>query len=342
MLTRRRFLRQTFGYSAAAVLAGAAAPPATSGATPAAEPGGGGPVAHLLAVGDCGVKRAHLARQRAVSEGMARYARRHAFRPDALALLGDNFYGGLGRSGVKSPRWQSNVEAMYPPDAFPGPVLGVLGNHDYSDGPVASAAAQLAYAKYNPQTRWSMPHKWYRFDLDGPRDPAAGAAAPAPLATVLVIDTNFVFNGGLTSRERKRQAAWLEDQLAAPRGGRWLFVFGHHPLYSSGSHGDTPALIDHLDPLLRRHKVDLYLSGHDHDLQHIEFKRHPTSFAVSGAGGARAREIRDRRRGAFARSVYGFTHLEVRRERFVLRHLDANGTQLHGFAKVRAGKTRGA
>src|ERR1700761_2394235 len=40
------------------------------------------------------------------------------------------------------------------------------------------------------------------------------------------------------------------------------------------------------DSLLRRHKVDLYLSGHDHDLQHIEFKGHPTSFVISGGGGA--------------------------------------------------------
>jgi hypothetical protein len=32
--------------------------------------------------------------------------------------------------------------------------------------------------------------------------------------------------------------------------------------------------------------VDLYLSGHDHDLQHLEFKGHPTSFVISGGGGA--------------------------------------------------------
>jgi tartrate-resistant acid phosphatase type 5 len=32
--------------------------------------------------------------------------------------------------------------------------------------------------------------------------------------------------------------------------------------------------------------VDLYLSGRDHDLQHLEFKGHPTSFVISGRGGA--------------------------------------------------------
>jgi tartrate-resistant acid phosphatase type 5 len=45
-------------------------------------------------------------------------------------------------------------------------------------------------------------------------------------------------------------------------------------------------LIAQWDSLLRRHNVDLYLSGHDHDLQHLEFKGHPTSFVISGGGGA--------------------------------------------------------
>ena len=96
-------------------------------------------------------------------------------------------------------------------------------------------------------------------------------------------------DAGLPSRERKRQFAWLADELAgARRRAPWLFVLGHHPVFSDGSHGDTRSLVDHLDPLLRRHRVDLYLSGHDHDLQHIEIKGHPTSFAVSGASGVRS------------------------------------------------------
>ena len=257
---------------------------------------------------------------------MRRYVARHAFRPDGLVMLGDNFYGGLGRAGVTSSRWETNVESMYPAAAFPGPVYGVLGNHDYSDGGAdGSVAAQLAYRRHAPQTRWTMPDKWYRFTLGGDG---------ARFATVVVIDTNFVFNSGLAARERKQQWAWLERELGQRRTTPWLFVLGHHPVFSNGSHGDTQALIDHLDPLLRRHRVDLYLCGHDHDLQHMEFKGHPTSFVVSGAGGARAREVRERRRGAFARSVYGFTHLELHRQAFTLRHVDANGSELHAFTKT--------
>ena len=325
-LSRRHFLKQTIGFSAAAVLSGGLAPSAVAAEKVEAIPVDR-PSSHLLAVGDYGVKKSDLARQRAVSDAMARYARRENFRPDALALLGDNFYGGLGRGGVKSSRWGANVELMYPPESFPGPLYALLGNHDYNDGGEGgSVGAQLDYRRHAPQSRWTMPHKWYRFEL---------RAGDEPAATVLVIDTNFAFGGGLSRRERQKQGIWLADQLSAPRKTPFVFVFGHHPVYSGGSHGDTRALVDHLDPLFRRHKVDLYLCGHDHDLQHIEFKNHPTSFVVSGAGGARAREVRQRKGGAFARAVYGFTHLDATPERFVVRHVDANGNRLHEFKKTR-------
>jgi len=325
-ISRRLFLTQTFGFSAAALLAGRVAP------SLAMEPPGpeflrpDGPSAHLLALGDFGVKKSDLSRQRAVADGMARYLARENIRPDALALLGDNFYGGLGRAGVDSSRWLSNIESMYPAPAFPCPMYALLGNHDYHDGG-GSVAAQLEYGRR--RSRWTMPGKWYRFDF---------GADERALATVLVIDTNFVFAGGLSKAERQKQGVWLADQLSAKRKTPFVFVLGHHPVYSGGSHGDTQKLVEHLDPLLRRHKVDLYLCGHDHDLQHIEFNNHPTSFVVSGAGGARARETRERKNGAFARAVYGFTHLEVRPDRFTVRHVDANGATLHAFTKTAEGR----
>jgi predicted MPP superfamily phosphohydrolase len=325
-ISRRRFLTQTIGFSAAALLAGRVPAALAEAAVNDRFLQPAGPAAHLLAIGDFGVKKADLSRQRAVADGMARYLARESVRPDALALLGDNFYGGLGRAGADSSRWHSNIESMYPAQAFPCPMYAMLGNHDYRDGG-GSVAAQLEYSRRG--SRWTLPAKWYRFEL---------AAGERPVATVLVIDTNFVFSGGLSRAERQKQGVWLADQLSAKRSTPFVFVLGHHPVYSGGSHGDTRALVEHLDPLLRRHKVDLYLCGHDHDLQHIEYRNHPTSFVVSGAGGARARESRERKGGAFARAVYGFTHLELRPDRFIVRHVDANGATLHAFTKSTEGR----
>jgi acid phosphatase len=61
---------------------------------------------------------------------------------------------------------------------------------------------------------------------------------------------------------------WLERELAASSAA-WKLVIGHHPVYSGGTHGNTPALIASLEPLLEHFGVPAYLNGHNHDLEHI-------------------------------------------------------------------------
>ena len=86
--------------------------------------------------------------------------------------------------------------------------------------------------------------------------------------------------------QRISQLGWLEAELGRPRSTRYLVVMGHHPVYSDGPHGDHPVLAREWDPLFRKHKVDIYLAGHDHDIQPLKFENHPTSFFISGGGGA--------------------------------------------------------
>jgi len=331
-LTRRRFLKQTLGFSAAALLSGRAGRLWGAGdALPPAAPPPDAQAFHFLAVGDFGVKIKELARQKAVADQMARYVGQTKIQPQALALLGDNFYGGLEGKGVASPRWDVNVESMYPAATFPCPMYAMLGNHDYSDeANGASVAAQLAYASHAPGSRWTMPSRWYRLDLP----------AHDPLVSFIVLDTNWTYakEGYLSDKDRKDQSDWVAGELAKPRPGTWLFVLGHHPVFSDGVHGDTPGLAQELDPLLRQHKVEMYLSGHDHDLQHLQFDGHPTSFVISGAGGARTRPTEGMQRRGFGKAIYGFSHIELNRERFIVRHIDANGAPLHAFTKARNGQ----
>lgn len=328
-VSRRHFLKQTFAFSAAAALLGnkrfllAADVPSTAKAA--------GPVHHYLAVGDFGVVKGDLPRQQAVASSMIKYAGQMQLGPEALLMLGDNFYGGLAGKGVNSLRWETNLEAMYPKKIFPGPMHAMLGNHDYTDEPETKCVnAQLNYRRFKPDCRWSLPSKWYRMLLP----------ADKPLATVLVLDTNFCYGDEkiVGKAERAGQLQWLAGELEKPRSTPWLFVFGHHPVFSAGKHGDTPELVEAIDPLLRKHKVDLYLSGHDHDLQHLEIEGHPTTFVVSGAGGARARwSPFGENRGPFFKAVYGFSHLELRADAIAVRHIDANGNLLHAFLRTIAG-----
>merc|ERR1711874_162490 len=53
-------------------------------------------------------------------------------------------------------------------------------------------------------------------------------------------------------------------------------------MYSIGVHGHTATLLDYLEPLLVKHKVDAYISGHDHTLQH--YFHNDVHYVISGMG----------------------------------------------------------
>jgi hypothetical protein len=332
-VSRRRFLRQTFAFSALASLgsiSGLAGPaPSTSGA------------ADLLMVGDWGYDDDHSA-QTGVALGMRHYAQQHAIKPKALLMLGDNWYGELS-GGAHSTRWQIQFEQMYPSEAFSCPAYAILGNHDYQRWPVSKVDAELEYARVGRSgagpTRWTMPSRWYRFEFP----------AKNPLITFLALDSNMPFRDGssehgrdftLTQQQQAEQLAWLEAELKSPRATAFLVVMGHHPVYSDGTHGDHPVLVRDWDPLFRKYNVHLYLAGHDHDLQHLEFEGHPTTHFLSGGGGADLYNLKidATQRGPYAQKVYGFSHLSVTSQELTLRHLDSDGRILHAFSKTPDGK----
>lgn len=330
-LTRRSFLRQTIAFSALA----------TSNVLAHGAPDLRNPDAkHAIIVGDWGWADPAQG-QSQVAAAMRRYTLEQKLNSEALLLLGDSWYGDLS-GGADSPRWQSGFEAMYPEDAFPNRAYTIAGNHDYQHAPISKVEAELEYAKRKMTAagrpmRWTMPSLWYRFVLPEKN----------PLLTVIALDSNVPghrsFGAGfytMTEAMRQQQLTWLEEELKKPRDTPFLAVMAHHPMYSNGKHGDHPILIQDWDHLLREHQVHLYLAGHDHDLQHLEFEGHPTSFFCSGAGGADLYDLHHSKqnRGPFAEKVFGFSHLEMTSELLTLRHLDENGTVLHAFSKQQDGK----
>ena len=77
------------------------------------------------------------------------------------------------------------------------------------------------------------------------------------------------------------QMSWLEDVLSHSTA-EWKVVVGHHPVFNAAHHGDTALLVDTLRPILETHLVQLYLSGHEHDLQHLESSG--VTYIISGGG----------------------------------------------------------
>lgn len=330
-MQRRQFLQRSFAFSAAAVLG------RETGRTFAIEPtppaGSSETAAMFLAIGDFGSNNKE---QSAVASAMRKHLQSIDCKPTGLLLVGDNFYGKM-TGGVKSERWQTGFEQMYDAATFPGPCYAVLGNHDYGDNK-GGEQTQLAYAAETPGTRWTMPAKWYRVDY-----PKVN-----PVVTMLFLDSNVGSVAGidkktgmpkpsLKPKESTEQLKWLAGELVKPRAA-FTMVVAHHPLYSNGNHGDSKGLISTWDGLLREHRVPFYLCGHDHDLQHLEFKGHPTSFLISGGGGARTRALKNKERGPFGQPIYGFTQLQFTTEKAIIQHIDANRKVLHRLTKTPDGE----
>ena len=330
-ISRRHFLRQTFAYSAIAAMgsggllsAAAQAPPPDPNAT------------HLFMIGDWGTDR-YVPQQVSVSQSMQMWMDRNHLTPNAMLLLGDNWYGKL-HGGVNDHRWADQFENMYPANRFPGPAFAVLGNHDYEKGRTDKVQLQLDYPK-SRQTRWTMPARWY----------TKLYPEQNPVAKFIFLDSNlpgtkpfdpWPWSYLMSHEDADAQDQWFRAELAKPREVPFLIVVCHHPLFTNGVHRDNPVLIPRWDPLLRQARVDFYITGHDHDLQHLEFEGHPTSFVVSGGGGAELVDwsVKPSKRGPFGGKVLGFSHLELTREAATLRHITLNAQELHTFRKTPDGR----
>ena len=323
-LSRRRFLRQSFAFSALASLGGLPSIAAPKPGSPSAT------ASHLLMLGDWGYEDFNA--QSRVAQSMQRYVHARGFTTEALLMLGDNFYGPLP-GGATDKRWQTQFEDMYPRSVFNCPAYAIPGNHDYQRMPESKVAAELVYAR-TPGTRWIMPSLWYRFEFP----------AKNPTVTIIALDSNMPLSEGkapkgtnftLTPQQQADQLAWLTAELDKPLSTPFLIVMGHHPIFSNGPHGDHAVLIRDWEPLLRKHNVHMYLAGHDHDMQHLEFQGHPTSFVLSGGGGADLYnlKIEQAQRGPMAEKVYGFSELEATPQFLTLRHLDEEGRLIHAFIK---------
>ena len=202
-------------------------------------------------------------------------------------------------AGPADPRWQRDFERLYEPmhiRFYPS-----LGNHDWvlADSP----AAEILYSAKS--RLWQMPADRYTF-IAGP-------------VQFFALDTNLM---------TRAQLEWLDRELGLSKA-RWKIVYGHHPIYSYGAHGDDPSLRDNLLPLLRG-RAHIYLCGHDHDLQHIAPEA-GVHFVLAGGGGAAPRVITAGPRSLYAASKNGFAVIEGSRSTLTVMLVDENLEAVHQF-----------
>uniref|UniRef100_A0A915L500 Calcineurin-like phosphoesterase domain-containing protein n=1 Tax=Romanomermis culicivorax TaxID=13658 RepID=A0A915L500_ROMCU len=149
----------------------------------------------------------------------------------------------------------------------------MAGNHDH----YGNIMGQIGYTAIND--RWIFPWLYYKLSYD---------LNDGTNIDLIVIDTVVLCEFGHKFGRRKPHTykivevhwKWIENQLNKSKA-HYIFVSGHNPVYSIGSHGPTKCLIDKLKPMLEKYHVAAYFSGHDHNLQ-----------VVSGAGGFASRRLR--------------------------------------------------
>lgn len=183
-----------------------------------------------------------------------------------VLALGDNFYR-RGVDSVDDPRFKTSFEEMYAQSSLQVPWYLIAGNRDHK----GNIQAQIDYTKLS--TRWRFPALHYT------------VTSQLPLAGGETATIQFIFLDTMLylGPNNEQQDMWLEDTLRTSTAD-WLFVCGHHPVYSGGRHGPTPRLVAQLRPLLIKYKVAAYMCGHDHNLQHIEDESGAVDYFVSGAG----------------------------------------------------------
>jgi hypothetical protein len=268
---------------------------------------------NLLAMGDWG---SNDAGQREVAGDISRYIQSANRNFDAMLLAGDNFYVTLD-DGIRDAKWKVMFEDLYDPRVFKFPFYVALGNHDYL---ADRFMTEFAYAQANPQSRWKMPARWYRVDI--PKD--------NPLVSVLVLDSNQPLLG---EKAWGDELKWMQTELAKPRQAKWLISVCHHPLFSNGDHGDNGVLQKTWGPLFDKAKLDFYICGHDHDIQHLEIAPYKESFLLVGGGGAHTRAMRVDKRGPFSKQTHGFAHLNFTDTQATVRLVGPSAEILHAFTR---------
>lgn len=257
---------------------------------------------------------------------------------DFVLLLGDNIY----ESGVTSttdPQWQQKFEQPYMDVNLPFYVA--LGNHDYGGNLIIDApgignewdkgVVEVGYSQIS--TKWNLPATHYTFTREH--------------VGFIVLDTNSIIWDNKTHGD---QAAWLPTAMMEVQGKDWVFVAGHHPYRSNGTHGnagdyDAPELAgipignplpivngDNVKDFFDAHVCGLgaqvYFAGHDHSRQWLD---EPTQMCgthqiVSGAG-ASTTELRDRGNAAFYEDATkaGFMYVDIVGDTFTGTFYDKDG-----------------
>ena len=207
---------------------------------------------------------------------------------DAVISTGDNFYP-AGITDSTDTQIYESWSAIYEPTQ---PWYIALGNHDHRGNASAQTKVDLPY--------WNM---------------------PAPVYSTTICNNTFVFmDSTFVSGE---QWEHIEHLLSEGLPNKWIVA--HHPIYSGGYHYlVNDDYRDKMTELYKKYNVRAIISGHDHNLQYIEWG--DVKQIVSGAG-ASTYGVRSPQEGVtFFSDNVGFVHFEIYQQVISIRYIGLEET----------------
>lgn len=124
------------------------------------------------------------------------------------------------------------------------------------------------------------------------------------------------------------QRTWLENDLAAASSDPqtdWIFVFFHHPPYSSGSHGSSTSVRTAWSPLFEDYGVDVVFNGHDHSYERT-IPIDGVTYVVTGGGGAPLYGVGSSSWTAYSQSLNHYCWISIQDAVMTLQAREPDGT----------------
>jgi predicted phosphodiesterase len=206
----------------------------------------------------------------------------------AVISTGDNFYP-EGITDTKDPQIYESWSAIYKPDQ---PWYIALGNHDHRGNASAQTFIDLPY--------WIM---------------------PAPVYSTTICNNTFVFMD--STSVSGEQWKHVEHLLSEGSPNKWIVA--HHPIYSGGWHYlVNDDYRDKMTELYKKFDVRAIISGHDHNLQYIEWG--DVRQIVSGAGSSTYGGRSPQEGVTFFSEEAGFVQFEVNQQATTIKYIGLDQT----------------
>ena len=233
-----------------------------------------------------------------------------------------------GVRSVNDPLWMTNYELIYSHPELMIDWFPILGNHEYR----GNTQAVLDYT--NVSRRWSMPGRYYTkvFEKKGT------AIRFVMIDTAPLIDkyrNESETYPDACKQDMDQQLAWIDSVLTVAKED-WVVVIGHHPIYAETSKDDSERsdMQKRLDPILRKHKVDIYACGHIHNFQHLRVPGSDIDYVVNSAGSL-SRKVKPVEGTLFCSPEPGFSIFTADKKELDMHMIDKKGKVIYTVKRTK-------